>query len=458
MMMFTPEIYTQRRDHLQRQLNSGIVLLLGNQDSSMNFADNVYPFRQDSTFLYYIGLDEPGLFAVMDMDAGTTRILGDDVTVEQLVWTGRQPTLKEKCESIGTVSCAATSDLSRIIETAQRQKRSIHVLPTYRPEHQQVLQSLLGKVFPSEDLIRAVVGQRSVKASQEVQEIESALDMTHDMFIMAMQQTEPGKIEREVVGAITGRVNARGLKPAFPMIFSIRGEILHNPTYNNTMKTGDIVVYDAGAESALHYASDITRTIPVSGRFTDRQKEIYQIVLTALKKAIAAVTPGVEFRSVHRLAAVELLSGLKQLGVVKGDVEEAVEANVHTLFFPCGVGHMMGLDVHDMEPLGEDYIGYTDTIKRNPAFGWRSLRLAKALEPGYVITVEPGIYFIPELIDRRRADNEFVDFVDYHALEAYRDFGGVRIEEDLLVTKDGHRILGKPIPKTIDDVEKTCGS
>jgi Xaa-Pro aminopeptidase len=222
------------------------------------------------------------------------------------------------------------------------------------------------------------------------------------------------------------------------------------------MQAGDMVVHDSGVETPLHYASDITRTIPVSGRFTAKQREVYEIVLAAQERAIEAIAPGVEFRSLHRLAATELVSGLKGLGILKGDVDAAVDADVHTLFFQCGLGHMMGLDVHDMENLGEQYVGYTDTIRRNPAFGWCSLRLGKALEPGYVVTVEPGIYFIPEFIDQWRSQNKLTQFVNYEALEAYRHFGGIRFEDDILVTDQGYRLLGRPIPKSVADVEQIC--
>ena len=269
-----------------------------------------------------------------------------------------------------------------------------------------------------------------------------------------MKMAKPGVYEREITGAMEGIAISLGGRLSFPTIFSVHGETLHNHYHGNLMKAGDIAVNDSGGETALGYASDITRTVPISGKFSQRQKEIYSIVFNAQKQAIEAVAPGVEFRNVHRLAGRILVSGLKGLGLLKGDVDEAVDAGVHTLFFQCGLGHMMGLDVHDMEGLGEDYVGYTDSIKRNPEFGWRSLRLGKALEPGYVITVEPGIYFIPELIDRWKAENKCAQFIDYNAVEKYKDFGGVRIEDDVLVTESGYRELGKPIPRTMEEVEE----
>ncbi len=289
--------------------------------------------------------------------------------------------------------------------------------------------------------------------------MEAALDISYEMQTLGMKMSKPGMYEREIVGAMEGLVLSRGSCLSFPTIFTIHGETLHNHYYGNQMKEGDIAVNDSGAESVLHYSSDITRTVPISGKFTDRQNEIYTIVLNAQEKTIGAVQPGIEFRNVHLLAYKTLASGLKELGLMKGDTDEAVDAGAVTLFFQCGLGHMMGLDTHDMEDIGENYVGYTDTIKRNPEFGWKSLRLGKELEAGFVITVEPGVYFIPELIDRWKAEKKCCDFINYSMVEKYRDFGGVRIEDDILVTENGHRVLGKKIPKTIDEVEimASCG-
>lgn len=455
--MFAPETYALRREGLFDQLKDGLVLLLGNHDCPMNYTANILPFRQDSTFLYYVGLDEPGLAAVLDVEARSTSVFGHDVTVEESVWTGPQPLLKDKALASGVNKTAPIEDLASVVQKAAKAGRKIHVLPQYRSKNRLTLQSLLGQEpSPSDPLIRAVAAQRSVKSSEEIEEIETALSLSYQMHTTAMQLAQPGKVEREIVGYIEGMVKSQGMSLAFPTIFSVRGEILHNPTHNNIMQAQDMVVYDSGAESPLHYASDISRTIPVSGRFTTKQRDVYEIVLRAQAKAIEAVAPGVEFRSLHRLAAMEIVSGLKDLGVLTGDVEEAVAADVHTLFFQCGLGHMMGLDVHDMENLGEEYVGYTDTLKRNPAFGWRSLRLGKALEPDYVVTVEPGIYFIPDLMDQWRSENKLAQFINYEVLEAYRTFGGMRVEDDILVTPQGYRLLGQPIPKTVAEVEQIC--
>ncbi len=460
--MFAPEIYVERRKRLRSDVGTGLILFPGNEQSPINFPDNPYPFRQDSSFLYFFGLDCPGLAAVIDVDVGNECMFGDDLTVDDVIWTGAQPPLKEKCQKAGISDAAPPDRLQLVLEKAIAQKRYVHFPPQYRPENILKIQHLLA-IPPavmhdhvSEPLIKAVVAQRSIKSDAETKQIEAALDMSYEVQTTAMEMSKPGVYEREVAAAMEQIVLARGGRLSFPMIFSIHGETLHNHSYDNVMSAGDIAVNDSGAETPLGYASDITRTIPVSGKFSQKQKEIYAIVLEAQNRAIEAAQPGAEFRNVHRLASEVLVTGLKDLGLVRGDAAEAVEAGVHTLFFQCGLGHMMGLDVHDMEALGEDYVGYTDTIKRNPEFGWRSLRLAKALEPGYVITVEPGIYFIPELIDRWKAEQKNAQYINYDAVEKYRDFGGIRIEDDVLITEQGPRVLGKPIPRTIEEVEAMC--
>jgi Xaa-Pro aminopeptidase len=458
--MFEKNIYIERRKRLKDQVESGIILLLGNEESPMNYADNQYPFRQDSTFLYFFGLDKSGLTAVMDMDEGTEFVFGNDLTIDEIVWTGPQPFLHEICLGVGVSKTGPGNELAQTLDKARRQGRKIHFLSQYRPENLLKIRQLL-TIEPAQiqehvsvSLTKAVIAQRSIKSEQEIEQIETAIDISYKMQTTAMKMSKPGIYEREVAGAMEGIAQSEGVLLAFPTIFSIHGQTLHNPYHDNIMKDTDMAVNDSGAESPLHYASDITRTIPVGGTFSARQKEIYNIVLDAQEKAIDAVKPGVEFRDVHRLACTVLTSGLKDIGLMKGNVQDAVDAGAHTLFFQCGLGHMLGLDVHDMEPLGEDYIGYTDTIKRNPAFGWKSLRLAKALEPGFVITVEPGIYFIPELIDRWKASNQCADFINYDMVEKYKTFGGIRLEDDVLVTGDSSQILGKPIPKTIEEVEQ----
>ena len=458
--MFATDVYIERRRRLKEQIQSGLILFLGNEESPMNYPDNQYPFRQDSSFLYFFGLDSPSLAVIIDVDRDKEVIFGDDLTVDDIIWTGPQPILSKRSEAAGISETVGLDKLQSALEQAVQQGRDIHFLPQYRAQNTLKIAELLDipplrvQEHVSEPLIRAVVAQRSIKSKQEISEIESALDISYEMQTAAMKMSKPGIYERQIAGAMEGIVLSLGGRLSFPTIFSVHGETLHNHSHGNLMKAGDMAVNDSGVETSLGYASDITRTVPVSGKFTQRQKEIYTIVLDAQEQAIEAVKPGVEFRNVHRLACTVLASGLKDLGLIKGDIDEAVNAGAHTLFFQCGLGHMMGLDVHDMEGLGEDYVGYTDTIRRNPGFGWRSLRLGRELETDFVITVEPGIYFIPELIKRWKAENKNSQYINYDMVKKYEDFGGVRIEDDVLVTESGYRVLGKKIPKTIDEVEE----
>jgi len=458
--MFSANVYTERRKRLKKDITSGILLFLGNAESPINYADNSYAFRQDSSFLYFWGLDLPGLAAIIDIDAQRHILFGQDLTLDEKVWTGPQPALKEHGLRSAVHDVAAFDRLEAELLQANQKGRNIHFLPQYRPQNLIKIQQLLGidaalaNASASGAFIKAVVAQRSVKTAAEIEQIEAALDITREMQILAMKMSKPGMYENEVAGALAGLAYSRGgAGLAFPIIFTVKGHIQHNPHHGNLMQAGAMIVNDCGAESAMHYASDITRTFPVNGKFDRQQKEIYCIVLEAQEKAIEAVRPGVEYRDVHFLACRHLAAGLKALGLIKGDVNAAVAAGAHALFMPGGLGHMLGLDVHDMEGLGEDYVGYTDEIQRSEQFGTCKLRLARALEPGFVITVEPGLYFIPELIDQWKAEKKFAEFIDYNKVEAYRNFGGIRIEDDVLVVEDGRRVLGKPIPKSIEDVE-----
>ena len=457
--MFNAATYIQRRRRLKQDVGSGVLLFLGNNESPMNYADNQYPFFQDSSFLYFWGLDTPGLAAVLDVDEDRDLLYGDDPTLDDIVWTGPLPLLREKSAAVGVSTIRPAEALYEDLQQALRQGRTVHFPPQYRADNLIRLEALLGlpaagaNEQASTAFVTAVIAQREVKTAEEVAQIEAALDLSYDMHTLAMRTTKPGRYEREIAGAVEGLVLAAGGRLSFPIIFSKRGEVLHNHSYDNRLTEGDLVVHDSGAMTASYYASDITRTIPVSGRFTERQREIYTIVLRAQQRAIEAVRPGARFKDVHLLAAQTMTEGLKALGLMKGDVDEAVAAGAHAFFFPCGLGHMMGLDIHDMEGLGEDLVGYDAIVQRSPQFGLCYLRLAKALQPGYVVTVEPGIYFIPTLMDRWRAEGKFASFINYDAFDAYRDFGGVRIEDDVLVLDDGYRVLGRPIPRTIDEVE-----
>jgi len=462
--MFSESTYIARRRRLKEDLKSGIILFLGNAGSPINYADNEYGFRQDSSFLYFWGIDLPGLAAVIDIEQDREIMFGRELTIEDIIWSGPGLPLREHCLKCGVRNLAASEKLTGTLNEAVRKGRSVHFLPQYRPENFIKIQELLGlnvsivNYHTSPALIRAVVAQRSVKTQEEIAQIETALDAAHDMHTLAMRTAQPGRRENEIVAAMLGRAYARtGVGLPYPIIFTTRGHILHNQRHQNLMQAGDLVINDSGCESHLHYASDITRTFPVDGKFTSRQKEIYAVVLQAQKTAIENIRAGIEYRSVHLMAAREVVLGLKALGLMAGEVEAAVAAGAHALFFPHGLGHMLGLDAHDMENLGEDYVGYTDTIQRNPQFGLCYLRLAKALEPGFVLTVEPGLYFIPELIDRWQAEKKCAEFINYDQVAAYRNFGGVRIEDDVLVLPEGRRVLGKPIAKSIEEVEALAG-
>jgi len=460
MKMFSNDVYIQRRQQLKEDLKSGILLFLGNDESPINYPDNHYAFRQDSSFLYFWGLDLPGLAAIIDIDDNRETVFGHDGTLDNLIFAGPQPSLSELCLKSGATKYASAEQLETILKSAVGRGRKVHFLPQYRSTNVLKIHLLLDidatmvNQKASIALIKAVVAQRAVKADAEIQQIEAALDIASDMHAMAMKMSKAGTYEKEVVGAMAGLAYSRGSSiMAYPAIFTINGHILHNPYHGNKMREGDLVINDSGVESTLHYASDITRTFPVSDKFTRKQTEIYSIVFEAQKAAFEYIQPGVEYREVHFITAKKLASGLKSLGLMKGSIDDAVSVGAHALFFPHGLGHMLGLDVHDMEDLGEDYVGYSQKIKRSDQFGTSYLRLARALEPGFIVTVEPGLYFIPELIDQWKAAKNFVDFINYDKVEEYRHFGGVRIEDDVLVLKDGCRVLGEPIPKTIEEVE-----
>ncbi|MCK5148805.1 aminopeptidase P family protein [bacterium] len=460
--MFSHETYFQRRRSLAGVMQTGLILLPGNDETPMNYAGNPYHFRQDSSFLYYIGHDVPGLAAVIDADSGEAFLFGDNFDVDDIIWMGPQETMAEKAEKSGLTGARPMSELAEVIDKAKSAGRQIHYLTQSRDSNKLKIQRLLG--IPADDvnskvsvkLVRNVVEQRNIKTAEEVQEIEKALDISYDVYKLAMRMARPGMIEQEVYGAVEGHILGRGSYVSFPVIFSVHGETLHNHKHANMMKDGDILVLDSGAESPCYYASDITRTFPVNGKFSSEQRDIYQIVLKAQEETIAMYKPGLFNRDIHLHAAKVIASGLKDLGFMKGNVDDAVAAGAHALFFPHGLGHMMGIDVHDMEDLGENYVGYDENVKRSEQFGLAYLRFARELKTGHVFTVEPGCYFIPELMDMWKAENKHTDFINYDKVFTYRNFGGVRIEDDLLVTEDGYRVLGKPIAKTVEEVETWC--
>ncbi len=456
--MFNTTTYVERRDRLKKQVGSGILLFLGNEESPMNYTDNPFHFRQDSTFLYYFGLNFAGLNAIIDLDEDREVIFGNELTIEDIVWMGTQPTLQEKSRMVGIEETAPAAELKEYIEKVKKKQGKIHFLPPYRGEHSVKYFNLLG-IHPEEtagsvsvEFIKAVVAQRNIKSEEEVAEIKNAVNTSADMHIAAMKLAKPGMTEAEVAAVVEQIALASGGQISFPVIATIHGETLHNHYHGNTLKEGDMFLLDAGAETAMGYAGDLSSTFPVGKKFSSRQKEIYNIALAAHEAAVAALKPGVKFKDIHLLACKTIASGMKDMGFMHGDVDEAVAAGAHALFFPCGTGHMMGLDVHDMENLGEVYVGY-DGENKSTQFGLKSLRLARELEPGYVLTIEPGIYFIPELIDMWKAEKKLTQFINYGKVETYKDFGGLRNEEDFLITSGGYKLLGKPVPKTIEEVE-----
>ena len=456
--MFPVQTYIDRRARLQAQLSSGLLLFLGNDESSMNYAANTFHFRQDSTFLYFFGVDQPGWAAVIDLDEGRTVLFADDLTIDDIVWTGVLPTVAELAANGGVTETRPAAALDAVVRDAVARGRTVRYLPPYRPENKLKLFGLLG-IHPdrqsdaaSVDLVRAVVEMRVIKSADEIAEIETAVNTSVDMHLAAMRLVRPGMMESEVAARVTEIAIAAGGHLAFPVIATVHGETLHNHFHGNTLKPGDLFLLDAGAETAMHYAGDLTSTFPVDATFTPRQKEVYQVVLGAHLAAVGACRPGVRFRDVHGLTCRALAAGLKDLGLMKGNLDDAVEQGAHAMFFQCGTGHMLGLDVHDMEDLGEIWVGYEGQPK-SAQFGLKSLRLARPLQPGFVFTVEPGLYFIPELARRWKAEGKFTDYIDYGTLETYLDFGGIRIEENVVVTPDGSRVIGEWRPRTLEEVE-----
>ncbi|MDZ7934942.1 MAG: aminopeptidase P family protein [Emticicia sp.] len=457
--MFSVQTYTERRNALKKAVGSGLILIMGNEEAPMNYHDNTYRFRQDSNFLYFFGISHAGLAAIIDVDSGEEIIFGHEFTIDDIIWVGPQPTLAEQARMVGVYRTEEPSKLSERLNKASK----VHFTPPYRFDNMIRMSEWLGistaelKEKASVELIKGIVAIRSIKTDEEIVQMEDAVNITREMHMMAMQLTAAGKKEYEIAAAIHGKAREGGGDLAYPIIFSQNGQTLHNHYHGNTMTEGRLVINDSGAENTMFYAGDITRTIPVSKRFTEKQKEIYNLVLKMETESIAALRPTIQYREIHLLANKIMLEGMKDLGFLTGDVDEMLSEGVQGLFMPHGLGHQIGLDVHDMEDLGEKYVGYRDGLERSTQLGLKSLRLAKELEAGNVLTVEPGIYFIPELIDKWKAENKFANYVNYSKLDSYRDFGGVRIEDNCLVTELGSKTLGNPIPKTVEEVEALRG-
>jgi Xaa-Pro aminopeptidase len=460
--MFKAETYVQRRNLLRKSVGSGLLLFLANEESPMNYPANTFHYRQDSTFLYFFGLASSGLAAIVDVDEGRDVLFGDDIGIEDIIWMGLLPKLKDRALSVGVRSVAPRAGFEETVRQALAAGRPVHYLPPYRPDNAQALSDLLAipvkelKAKSSLELVKAVVAQRIFKTKEEVREIEAAVVVSREMYLAAMKLAKPGRYEYQISGAMEGIALAYGMHLAFPPIVTVNGQTLHMHSHDNLLAKGRLLVMDCGAEAASGYASDITRSVPVGGRFSRRQKDVYEIVLAGQESAIKAVKPGVNFKDIHLQTARVMASGLKDLGLMKGDVDAAVAAGAHALFFPHGLGHNLGLDVHDMEDLGENNVGYGEKVERSSQFGLAYLRMARELRPGHVMTVEPGLYFIPALFTLWRKEKKHRDFIVYDAVEKFLDFGGARIEDDVLVTEKGRKVLGPPIPKTVADVEKAC--
>ena len=447
MFTFPKETYIGRRRQLSEAMGSGLLLFLGNGISGMNYADNNYVFRQDSTFLYLFGLDYENLAAVIDVDANRTIVFGDELTIDDIVWTGVQPTISEKAAAVGVSETRPMSELARYIDSAKAKKQAIHFVPPYRGHTKLWLQELLGKeAHPSLDLIYALADMRNHKKAEEIEQIEDSINITRRMHLRALELVRPGMTEKQIAAAVAEVCYREGYYFSFPTICTNHGETLHNHGYIHELKDGDLLLLDAGAENDSHYAGDLTTTMPVGKDFTQRQREVYDILIGTYRKAAASIRPGITYRECHVNAWASIAEGLKGLGLMKGDPMEAAEAGAVAMFMPHGLGHMMGLDVHDMENYGEVHVGYPRGAEKDKRFGFASLRLARVLEPGFVFTCEPGIYFIPDLIDQWRAAGKFTEFICYDKLEAWKDFGGMRNEEDYLVTAEGHRHLGEDKP------------
>lgn len=455
--MFAKKTYIARRAKLKQTVGSGLLLFIGNDESGMNYADNTYHFRQDSTFLYFFGLPYAGLSAIIDIDNDKEIIFGDELTIDDIVWMGIQPTLKEKSEAAGIVEVHPLKEIEAYLKNAAQKKQTIHYLPSYRAEHQIKLFQWLGIIpgteRPSLPFIMGVVNQRNYKSTEEIEEIEKACTVTGEMHVAAMRTVRPGLRESDIAAVVAETAFKYNYELSFPIIATINGQTLHNHDHSHLIKSGDMLLLDAGAETEMGYAGDMSSTMPADKKFTTRQKDVYDIQVAAHEAAVAALHPGVPFVDVYELSLKVIMEGMKSLGFAKGDAMDAVKSGAAAMFMPCGLGHMMGMDVHDMENLGEVYVGWNG-VPKSTQFGRKSLRLGRKLEPGFVLTIEPGIYFIPELMDLWKSQNKFTEFLNYDKLFTYKDFSGIRNEENYLITETGSHLLGKTkVPVHTEDVE-----
>ncbi len=458
--MFDSLTYQKRRKALREKVSHGIILLLGNNEAPANYPDNAYKFRQDSSFVYFFGLQHPGFAGILDVDSGEDYLFGDDVDMDDIIWMGPQPSVKELAAQVGVDKSYPFDKLKDFVGSAIAKRRKVHFLPLYRHDKMLLVEEMTGiraSMTPkhaSVELIKAIVDLRSSKEPCEIAEIDKACDVGYEMHTAAMRLCKPGISEQYIAGVLDGIASSYGRMVSFATILTQNGQTLHNHDHSHVLQEGRLMLTDAGAELMNCYCSDHTRTVPVGGKFTARQRDVYSIVLACHDKALELARPEVTYMSVHLEVCKVLAQGMKDLGLMKGDVEEAVAAGAHALFLPHGLGHMMGLDVHDMEDLGQCYVGYDDEIQPSAQFGLSSLRMGRRLKEGFVITDEPGCYFIPALIDKWRAEKIHADFLNFDAIDKFKDFGGIRLEDDILITPEGSRFTGhKHIPITIGEVE-----
>ena len=462
--MFSKNTYLERRERLKSMMGGGLLLFFGNNEAPANYPANGYKFRQDSSFLYYFGLQREGLVGVIDCDNDRETLVGDDIDIEDIIWTGYVPSVKELGESVGVAHAAPMAELQTMINRAKASGQTVHYLPPYRHDHMIQIADLLG-IHPlqtreqaSVQLIKAVVDMRAVKSAEEVEEIERAMEIGYRMHTTAMKACKPGVTEQHIAGLLEGIATGCGSKVSFQTILTTHGEIFHGSPSMRPLEAGRLMLCDAGAETNDNYCSDNTRVTPVSGRFTQRQRDIYDIVVACHDLVLDKAKPGVKWMDMHLDVCRLMTDRLKDLGLMKGSTDDAVAAGAHAMFLQHGLGHMMGMDVHDMEGLGQIYVGFDDEVRPSTQFGTNCLRCGRRLQPGFVMTDEPGIYFIPHLIDLWRGQGLHKDFINYDLLETYKDFGGIRIEDDLLITETGNRMLGKDvIPYKADDVEAFVG-
>ena len=460
--MFAKDVYVNRRRTLLGKMRgageSGVILLVGNAEAPAQYKDNCYKWRQDSTWLYYMGLDDPMYAAILDIDSGEETIYADDVEIGDIIWMGPQPTVASKAALVGVAKSAPYAQVDKAVKAAIKAGRKVHYIAPSRYFNRLRLMQMLGRTRidqgVSEPLTKAIISMRLVKEPVEIAAIDAACDLGFKMHSVARDSIRLGIVEQDIVGKMEGVALAEGWGVSFPTILTQHGETLHNHLHDKVIEPGKLMVIDAGVESNEHYASDFTRTYPTSGKFTPKQREVYQIVCDCNELAFSLVKPGITYREVHLATARKMLEGLSALGLVHGDLDEMVALGIAGLFQPHGLGHNMGLDVHDMEDLNENWVGYDPDQTRAKQLGLGSLRMARRLQPGHVITDEPGIYFIPALIGQWKREGTGKGFVNFEKLESYYDFGGIRLEDDVLVTEDGARRLGaQRLPIFPDDVE-----